>query len=190
MGIEFLSSLTTSFGRTVESSEVNSEGKYTQFIAPADAKYVRISSRNMIDNYHLTAIIYVGNLTVNPEEDVYYNITSTLTGVTQSNTSNEILEGTSYSNTFTVSQGYENPTITITMGGTNITSSVVVGNVINIPAVTGDVTIQVIAQVITEPEEDVFIENSMLPASITSATHKSLDATKVNWVQVLLCLMA
>lgn len=70
-----------------------------------------------------------------------YSITNNLTNVTNSNGNSKIEEKTSYSAILTVNDGYELETITVTMGGNDITSSVVTDLNILIPTVTGDVII-------------------------------------------------
>lgn len=70
-----------------------------------------------------------------------YSITNNLTNVTNSNGKTTIEEKTSYSAILNVLDGYELETITVTMGGYDITTSVVTDLNILIPSVTGDVII-------------------------------------------------
>ena len=70
-----------------------------------------------------------------------YSITSTLTQCTSNNSVKEIIEGESYSATFTANSGYYMSSIKVTMGGTDISSSAVNGNKITIASVTGNVVI-------------------------------------------------
>ncbi len=70
-----------------------------------------------------------------------YNITNNLTNCTNNNNNLSIEEGSSYSATITANTNYEMSSITVTMGGTNITSSAVSGNNINISNVTGNIVI-------------------------------------------------
>ena len=76
-----------------------------------------------------------------------YTITNNLANCTNSNTATSVNEGSPYSATVTPNSGYELMNIAITMGGTNVTSTVYSyqnGNaVINIPNVTGNVVITV-----------------------------------------------
>ena len=84
---------------------------------------------------------------VEPVEPVTYTITRNLTNCTSSNTANSVNQGASYSATVTPNSGYELMNVAITMGGTNVTSTVYTyqnGNaVINIPNVTGNVVITI-----------------------------------------------
>lgn len=91
-----------------------------------------------------------------PVEPVTYTITNNLANCTSSNTANSVNQGASYSATVTPSSGYELMNVAITMGGTNVTSTVYKYQdgkaVINIPSVTGNVVITVQATaIIAEP---------------------------------------
>ena len=76
-----------------------------------------------------------------------YTITNNLANCTNSNTATSVNEGSPYSATVTPNSGYELMNIAITMGGTNVTSTVYTYQngkaVINIPNVTGNVVITV-----------------------------------------------
>lgn len=78
---------------------------------------------------------------------VIYTITNTLSNVTNSNAAASINENEAYTATLTASDGYEMSSVSITMGGLNITSSVYSDGAINIPAVTGDIIITATAVV-------------------------------------------
>ena len=70
-----------------------------------------------------------------------YTITYNLTNCTTNNSNASVLNGSSYSSTISPNSGYEIKSITVTMGDTDITSTVVSGNNINIANVTGDIVI-------------------------------------------------
>lgn len=70
-----------------------------------------------------------------------HSITTSLSHVTISNSTASVEKNGSYSATVTPDTGYATPTITVTMGGSDITSSAVSGSTISIASVTGDVTI-------------------------------------------------
>lgn len=75
------------------------------------------------------------------EETVYYIITNNLTNVSNSNSAGAVAENTSYSATLTVDSGYDLESVTVAMGGTDITSTAYADGVIHISAVTGNVVI-------------------------------------------------
>ena len=70
-----------------------------------------------------------------------YSITNTLTNVTNSNTAASITDGSSYSGTLTADTGYSIDMVTVTMGGTDITSTAYNAGSINISSVTGNLII-------------------------------------------------
>ena len=74
---------------------------------------------------------------------IYYSITNTLTNVTTSNDAVAAEDGTAYSATITAADGYTMSSVTVKMGGTDITSTAYNSDtgVVSIAAVTGDVVI-------------------------------------------------
>ena len=90
------------------------------------------------------------------EAEVEYNIVNNLTNCTTNNTMTTISKGAMYSSTITVNNGYTLGSIVVEMGGEDISSSVVVGNNINIPNVTGNIVITVTAtkEEVEVPPED------------------------------------
>lgn len=73
---------------------------------------------------------------------VTYNITRNLTNCASSNAANTIADGASYTTTLSPTGTYKKlGTITVTMGGTDISASAVSGNTITIAKVTGDIAI-------------------------------------------------
>lgn len=73
---------------------------------------------------------------------VTYTITRNLTNVASSNTANSIAENAPYTTTLSPTGGYKKlGTITVTMGGVDISASAVSGSTITIAKVTGDIVI-------------------------------------------------
>lgn len=70
-----------------------------------------------------------------------YTITKNLSNCSCSNSATSITSDSSYSATITANSGYDLSSITVTMGGTNITSSAVSGSRISISSVTGNIVI-------------------------------------------------
>lgn len=70
-----------------------------------------------------------------------YAITNTLTHCTTNNTATSIVSGGAYAATITAAEGYTLGTVTVTMGGTDISSTAVSGGAITVPAVTGALVI-------------------------------------------------
>ena len=76
---------------------------------------------------------------------VYRTITNTLTHVINSNAATSIENETAYSATLSADIGYTLDTVTVTMGGTDITSTAYSNGSINIASVTGDIVITAVA---------------------------------------------
>lgn len=120
------------------------------------------------------AEIPIGNTT--PVEPVVkkYTITSTLHNATSNNNKTEIEENQPYTATITANKGYEISTATVTMGGTDITSTVYSGGNINIPKVTGNLIITVECTEIVQPTNYTITNN--LTNYTTNNYNKSIAA--------------
>ena len=84
---------------------------------------------------------------------ITYSITNNLSNCTTNNASTVINKNESYNAIIFADSGYEIKSIVVTMGGTNVSSTVVTGNKINIPSVTGIVVITVTTNKIKNGEE-------------------------------------
>lgn len=80
------------------------------------------------------------NVTVS-EINTQYTITNNLTNCTNSNSATTIEENNNYLATITANSGYVLETVTVTMGGTDITSTVYNNGAINISTVTGNIIV-------------------------------------------------
>ena len=76
-----------------------------------------------------------------------YTVTNNLTQCTTNNNYSEVTENNSYIATLTASSGYTLTTVTVTMGGTDITSSVYSDGTITINSVTGNIVITAVASI-------------------------------------------
>lgn len=116
--------------------------------------------------------------------DTYYTISYHLHDSTSSNSITSIKEGSSYSTTITANNGYKVNTISYMMGGSDVSNSVVSGNKINIPNVTGDVSVLVDTEAISTPEpEPGTIGNMTFGKKVDNSTHKIVDSTE-DWATV------
>lgn len=104
-----------------------------------------------------------------------YTVTNTLSHCTNSNSSISITEGTSYQSTIIPINGYILSNVTVTMGGIDVTSTVVSGNNINIPNVTGNIVINASATTKQVPCTAISLNNNTL--SFTNKTPQTLVAT-------------
>lgn len=80
---------------------------------------------------------------------IEYSVQSNLTNCSLSNSSVVAEHGSTYTTNVTPVSGYEIDSVTVTMGGTNITSSVYSNGVISIASVTGNIVITATASVPT-----------------------------------------
>jgi hypothetical protein len=81
-----------------------------------------------------------------------YTVRSNVTHVTTSNMAQTVYEGASYSNYLTPDSGFTLKSVTVNMGGSDITASAVKGNVISINNVTGDIVITAVAEEMAQVE--------------------------------------
>lgn len=105
-----------------------------------------------------------------------YTITNNLTNVTSSNNITNIDRGQNYSATITPSEGYNINVFTVTMGGTDITTSAVSGNTISISKVTGNIVITCTAISNTKPCTNISLNNTTLTLT-TEGQSETLVAT-------------
>ena len=98
------------------------------------------------------SIVNIGDLVL--DNNIYYSVTNNLTNCTNNNSIVQVVKGGNYSAIISANSGYELSSITVTMGGTDISSSVVSGGKITIANVTGDIVITATAtEIQTEPAE-------------------------------------
>lgn len=111
--------------------------------------------------------IVVYGVAVTPSVETF-TISNHLTNCVSSNSAISVEKGSSYSATITANEGYTLDGIVVTMSGTAITSSVVSGNVISIPEVTGNI-------VVTATASETPIADVSYDSSTKTLTVKSLD---------------
>ena len=128
----------------VTSGGINSTAKTLLQTILQNAIYTTDQSANI--NALITALSTTTDPTV-----TNYTITNTLTNCTSSNVDTSVTGNTSYNTTITANEGYTLSNITVTMGGTDISSTAVSGNNITISSVTGDIVITASAtEIITD----------------------------------------
>jgi len=79
-----------------------------------------------------------------------YTIRNVLTNVTTSNDATATVQGAAYAATLTPASGMELQTVTVTMGGVDVTASVYSNGAISISSVTGDIIITATAEAVIE----------------------------------------
>ena len=97
---------------------------------------------------------------------VTYNITRNLTNCASSNTADSIAEGAAYATTLSPTGTFKKlGTITVTMGGTDVSSTAVSGNTITITTVTGSIVITCAAAITNIIDTVGISANTRLSAS-------------------------
>lgn len=108
---------------------------------------------------------------------VTYTVTNNLTNVVNSNGAASANEGASYTATLTAVEGYTLDTVTVTMGGVDITNAVYLDGVVSIATVSGDIVITATAKALP-----VEVEMSSRLEDVFNTTIYSDDgATSINY---------
>ena len=89
-----------------------------------------------------------------------YTISNELVNVSSSNAATSVNENASYTATLTAADGYELDTVSVLMGGADVTADVYADGVISIPAVTGNV--EIVASASVAETEAVLPEDGLL----------------------------
>lgn len=148
--------------RTINPSYNGTGAKYTNSngsegcVVDVYSKYIIVKGRDFINNKFLPIAYYCVDTslkTINAytytdttgiiNTSSTYSVTNNLSNATNSNNATSVTKKTSYSATITPSTNYNIQSITVTMGGLDITSSCVTDNTISITSVTGDIIITV-----------------------------------------------
>ena len=87
------------------------------------------------------AIAYLEGLMAQSPAPTTYTVTNTLTHCSNSNTATTVSSGSAYTGTITADQDYTLGTVTVTMGGDDISATAVDGGSISIASVTGNIVI-------------------------------------------------
>ena len=130
-GERYTATLTPDSGKMLTSVMVEMGGVdiSSSAVSGGDISIVKVTS-----DVTITAVASVPSVT--------YTVTRNLTNVASSNTANSIAENASYTTTLSPTGGYKKlGTITVTMGGVDISASAVSGSTITIAKVTGDIVI-------------------------------------------------
>lgn len=143
-GSAYTTTITANSGYTLGSITVTMGGNN---ISSSAVSGNTISISNVTGNVVITA----------SATKINYSITKNLSNCSCSNSMSSIASGSSYSATLSPNSGYEMSSITVTMGGTDITSQVVSGNSINIASVTGDILITATASILSSTEEKLTV---------------------------------
>lgn len=106
-----------------------------------------------------------GSVTPNPPATTKYTITNNLSHATNSNTTTSVDKNSSYSANITANSNYRIKTVTVTMGGVDITNTAYSNGRINISSVTGNVVITVTTESTTSETTRYTITNNLSHAT-------------------------
>lgn len=126
-------------------------------------------------------IVAVATVEDTGEETVIYSVTNDLTNVTTSNAVTSVEENGAYTATLTAAEGYELSSVTVTMGGADVTATVYSGGVVTIGAVTGDVVITATAAAVSAGIVNLFDKDTMVTEGFfigTGGTAVAADSGK------------
>ena len=151
------------FVKELFTSTGNNDYKYT-FTAPTTKiRYGCYDPNKYLTYCNLTK-------TSSGSSDTYYTIRYYLHDSISSNTSTSIKKGSSYSTTITPKNGYRVNSISCMMGGNDVSNSVVSGTAVNIPNVTGDVSILADTEAIGDTNTYYTVHYHLSDSSSTNLT--------------------
>lgn len=133
-GEAYIANITANSGYTLDTVVVTMGG-----VAVDGTENGVINIPSVTGNIEITAIATLRS----------FNITNTLVHTTSNNAAVAANNGDSYMATLTPDQYYQLGTVTVTMGGIDITNTVYSNGVIAIPSVTGDIEINAESEIIT-----------------------------------------
>ena len=102
-----------------------------------------------------------GTVEPTPPAKTKYTITNNLSHATNSNTTTSVEKNSSYSANITANSNYRIKTVTVTMGGVNITNTAYSNGRINISNVTGNIVITVTTEYVSSEITTYTITNNL-----------------------------
>lgn len=110
-----------------------------------------------------------------------YSVAYNLTDVTSSNKTSSVIEGGSFTTTLSVASDYALDSVVVTMGGTNVTSSVYSNGVITISNVTGNIVITATAKDNYVPHWDIADRTAVTNMYKAKGDTKELSRSNYYW---------
>lgn len=105
----------------------------------------KICSYTVDPTSHYSAFCEAFGIEYTPPSEDSYTVTNNLTSATNSNLATYVTNGDPYTATISANQGYTLNSVIVEMGGVDVTETVYSDGTINIPNVTGNIVITVIA---------------------------------------------
>lgn len=166
---ENLGTTSVSYSITGDGTELHDISRYFTMETLGD-KYYKLTiissmAPYLYGKYYAVSLVGTGeNLIITHDEPIletsggsgtevqFYIITNNLTNATNSNSATSVTSGSAYTATIAAKSGYELKSVTVTMGGSNVTSTVYSNGSINITSVTGNIVITATAEeIVVEP---------------------------------------
>lgn len=148
-GTSYLTEIQPDPGYTIDASQTKAIMNGDEYsYSESSRTIVILNAQGNIDVYGVGVVPSVETVT----------ISNHLTNCASSNSATSVEKGSSYFATITANDGYVLDGIVVTMSGTAITSSVVSGNTISIPEVTGNIVITATAS--EAPTADISYEST------------------------------
>jgi hypothetical protein len=168
------------YPRDVNSSQTGYEEKKLESeagVVDVYENFIVIKGRDMKNGYYLPIAQYKLDTTIVdiPATVTNYSITNNLSNATNSNSATTISSGSSYSATISPNANYSISSIIVTMGGTDISSTVVSGNTISISNVTGNIVITVTTASTVKPCTNITLSSNSI--TFTNKTAQTLTVT-------------
>ena len=161
-GESFCGVLTADAGYVLDGVSITMDGQDITAQSYAGGK-VNISA--VTGNVVIRASAVVESTGEEEEPVVSYSVIHSLSYVTANNSQNTVTHGSAYSVKLTAVEGYVLDSVTVTMGGSNITSGVYADGILSIPAVTGNLVITATA-VQEQTSEYCFVAASASAATL------------------------
>lgn len=161
---------------SITTEEANKIKKVANSKADTSATFYLID----LDGQVIYAVGYGADIdrTIPYKEATVYTVSYNLTDVDSSNTATSAVEGTTYTTMLSVGTDYAIESVTVTMGGTDITATAYSNGVITIAEVTGNIVITATAKDNYVPHWDIANRTAVTDMYKSGSATKALDRKK------------
>ena len=164
-----------SYSATISANSGYTLGDVTITMGGADITSTAYSNGDISISSVTGNIVITASATAIEVEPTTYTVTNNLTNCSTNNSNASVNSGEAYMSTITANEGYTLNSVTVTMGGNDITGSVYSDGVITISSVTGNIVITANATQDdsgnTDPVTETLIHSYDIPSSGTDLTN-------------------
>lgn len=144
------------------------EGGFQYLFTPDTYDFVALNFKNSGNSAFFTEDYDTSGIAIEFEAgETTFGITLSLSHVSADNPQQSAASGESYTTVLSAEDGYTLGSVTVTMGGADVTASVYAGGKVSIPVVTGAVVITALAEREAAEEDDGIL---FVPASASAST--------------------